>query len=116
MKNPDAKDGYWLLQNKRQPIYTKSALTTKARLAAARRLQNAAGNLQYERSAINEPGKGQKITYSLEQASQYMLALILSQVGIEPTAIVLEITTIPISERMPCQAVAERTPDKRPPE
>src|SRR5262245_15030663 len=33
-----------------------------------------------------------------------------------PTAMVLEITTIPISERVPCQAVADRAPDKRPAE
>src|SRR5215813_10538289 len=33
-----------------------------------------------------------------------------------PTAIVLETTTIPISESVPCQAVAARAPDKRPPE
>jgi hypothetical protein len=31
-----------------------------------------------------------------------------------PTAIVLETTTIPISESVPCQAVEARTPDKRP--
>src|SRR5215213_4974037 len=33
-----------------------------------------------------------------------------------PTAIVVEITTIPISESVPCQAVAARAPDKRPAE
>ena len=33
-----------------------------------------------------------------------------------PTAIVLETTTIPISESVPCQAVAARAPDKRPAE
>ena len=31
---------------------------------------------------------------------------------IGPTAIVLETTTIPISERVPCQAVADRVPDR----
>src|SRR6478735_2808473 len=35
---------------------------------------------------------------------------------IGPTAIVLETTTIPISESVPCQAVAARAPDKRPAE
>jgi hypothetical protein len=33
-----------------------------------------------------------------------------------PTAIVLETTTIPISESVPCHAVEARAPDKRPPE
>src|SRR4051794_7367752 len=33
-----------------------------------------------------------------------------------PTAIVLETTTIPISESVPCQAVAARAPEKRPAE
>src|SRR3984957_2469785 len=33
-----------------------------------------------------------------------------------PTAIVLETTTMPISESVPCQAVAARAPDKRPAE
>ena len=33
-----------------------------------------------------------------------------------PTAIVLETTTIPISESVPCQAVAARAPDRRPAE
>src|SRR3954454_4141234 len=35
---------------------------------------------------------------------------------IGPTAIVLETTTIPISESVPCQALAARAPDRRPPE
>src|ERR1700737_3399787 len=35
---------------------------------------------------------------------------------IGPTAIVLEITTMPISESVPCQAVAARAPEKRPAE
>ncbi len=35
---------------------------------------------------------------------------------IGPTASVLDTTTIPISERMPCQIVPERTPEKRPAE
>jgi hypothetical protein len=35
---------------------------------------------------------------------------------IGPTDKALEMTTIPISERMPCHAVAERTPDCLPPE
>src|SRR3954469_3530212 len=33
-----------------------------------------------------------------------------------PTAIVLDTTTIPISESVPCQAVAARAPEIRPPE
>src|ERR1700722_6012483 len=33
-----------------------------------------------------------------------------------PTAIVLETTTIPISDSVPCQAVAARAPDTRPAE
>src|ERR1700676_2525994 len=36
--------------------------------------------------------------------------------AIGPTAIVLEITTMPISESVPCQAVAARAPEKRPAE
>ena len=36
--------------------------------------------------------------------------------AIGPTAIVLETTTIPISESVPCQAVAARAPEKRPAE
>src|SRR5262249_52993882 len=39
-----------------------------------------------------------------------------SVLAIRPTAIVLEITTMPISERMPCQTPAARTPEKRPAE
>jgi len=35
---------------------------------------------------------------------------------IGPTAIVLDVTTMPISESVPCQAVAARAPDKRPAE
>src|SRR4051812_36127150 len=36
--------------------------------------------------------------------------------AIGPAAIVLEITTMPISDNMPCHAVAARTPEKRPAE
>src|SRR5215212_8554631 len=36
--------------------------------------------------------------------------------AIGPTAIELEITTMPISESVPCQARAARTPEKRPAE
>ena len=35
---------------------------------------------------------------------------------IGPTAIVLEITTMPISDSVPCQAVAARAPEMRPAE
>jgi hypothetical protein len=39
VKNPDAKDGYWVIQKTRQPIYARTILTVDARLKAANNLQ-----------------------------------------------------------------------------
>jgi hypothetical protein len=36
--NKDAQDGYWVVDGKRQPIYTKSTLSIRDQLAAARKL------------------------------------------------------------------------------
>jgi hypothetical protein len=41
VKNPEAKEGYWLIQNTRQPVYAKSTLSTAARLQAAHKLKEA---------------------------------------------------------------------------
>jgi hypothetical protein len=41
VKNPEAKEGYWLIQRTRQPVYAKSTLSTAARLQAAHKLKEA---------------------------------------------------------------------------
>ena len=38
VRNPDAKDGYWVIDSTRQPIYAKNTLSVNDRLAAATKL------------------------------------------------------------------------------
>jgi hypothetical protein len=42
VRNPDAKDGYWVIGGTRQPIYAKNALLTRDRVVAARKLKETA--------------------------------------------------------------------------
>jgi hypothetical protein len=40
VRNPDAKDGYWVVDKERQPIYAKSTLTVQGRFEAAKKLSD----------------------------------------------------------------------------
>jgi hypothetical protein len=40
IRNPNAKDGYWVVDKERQPIYAKSTLSVQQRVEAAKKLSN----------------------------------------------------------------------------
>src|SRR5438477_341439 len=86
------------------------SLVSSGAMADERRGGDAA--LQHDRSSANRG----KAASSALPPSPIGLPSADSVCVIGPAAMVLEITTMPISESVPCQASAARTPEKRPAE
>jgi hypothetical protein len=53
VRNPNAKDGYWVVNKERQPIYAKSTLSMQERFEAAKKLSD-------PNDARNDPPSGRR--------------------------------------------------------